>query len=129
MNGDLVYSNNEEEYYDDFETVLDNITGWICGTYEEALESTIYVGEKVLPKIDAGYLTNVLIDKVKDDLYEQCGEYSDYYSTSNVDELELKVFLEQWIAKQKFNVWSVKNPKEVPLTDMLTLKELKECYE
>jgi hypothetical protein len=124
---ELVYSADGEEFDDDISTVIDDITGWQCMTIEEAREATIYVGEPDYPKVNVNWLTESVTEHVGDVLYEHCGEYSDYWVPKDVE--ELKQFLDSWLNKQNYNCYSVKNVVELPITNFIDEKELKEIYE
>lgn len=122
----LVYSSNGEEFREDFESVLDAITGYHSMTLEDALDADVYVGEQVFPKINSMYLFDRISEDISTQLYEECGEYADCYTPSHTD--ELKSFLTYWLAKQQFNCYTVTNVKVKSILDFVTVKDLEEIY-
>ncbi len=121
-----VYSSNGEQFENDFETVLDDITGYNCSTYEEALEAIIYVGEPITPTIDVDWIVDTIEQRVGEELYEQVGEFSDCWIMTERN--ELRDYLKFWVARQNFSCYSVKNIKEISILEYITEDELKEIY-
>ena len=122
-----VYSDDGEIFEHDIGDVIDNITSNNCETYEDALESHVYVGDMVVPEINTNFLVEHIEQYMDECLHEQAGEFSDGHQIRHTK--ELKEFLDGWLSKQLYNFYSVKNIKEVSILEYITKEELKEIYE
>ena len=122
------WSSDAENFYLDLgfaiEEAIDN-----CDTYEEALDFTITAGVALHPNIKSEYFVENLIERVKEELWELCGEYSDSYFPEKEDVNELQEYLQKWLDKQQYNCYNVRNTKQFPLTHFLTEDEIAKYYE
>ena len=126
MTKQLCYS-ADGEYFTDLEQAIDSVL-FACADINEAREAVIYVGEEVPPVIKAEWLFEYIQERAQDCVHEQISDYSEYFEPKTDYDLALKVHLQQWIDKLKFNCYTVKNVKEVPLSDYVTEDELVEFF-
>ena len=122
------WSNDGETYSEDIGDALEDALQ-NCDSYEEALEATISAGVSIPPNIKAEYYVENMMERISEELYELCGEYSDHYNPQKDDIAELKEYLQTWLDKQQYNCWGVKNSKYFPITDFLSIAEIKQYYE
>jgi hypothetical protein len=118
----LCYSANEE-VFTDLDQAIDSVL-FGCADINEAREAVIYVGEEVPPVLKAEWLFEHIQEIAQECVHDQVGEYAEHFEPKTDYDLALKVHLQQWIDKLKFNCYTVKNIKEVPLSDYVTEDEL-----
>lgn len=127
MSNEIVYSYNGEEFQEDSEYPIDESLQH-CSGYEEALTAEIFVGESVRPDISGIDIASYVYERISDELYELVGEYSENFTVPNDKAKQLENFLICWMDSLDFKCWTVKNVKEVPIIEFLTLDEIREYY-
>lgn len=125
---DLCYSYNGEDFEDDSEYSIDEALQ-NCSGFDEALTATIYVGESVRPHITGIDIALDIYERISEQLYDLVGEHSENFIVSKDKAHQLENFLIPWMDSLDFNCWSVKNVKEVLVTEFMTLDEIKEYYQ
>jgi hypothetical protein len=119
---EYAYSHNDEDFTDDFSTLLDIIVeANELESIEDAVGLSYWVGEKtpVKPDIVADNLVHRILDDADDFMYEEVGEIYDneFSSVSKEAKFELQSMLEQWTNKHvKLHYYTVKNIKKTELT-------------
>lgn len=125
---DLCYSYNGEDYEDNYEYSIEEALQNCSGFYE-ALIATIYVGKSVRPHITGIDIASDIYERIGEQLYDLVGEHSESFEVPIDKAKQLENFLIPWMDSLDFNCWSVKNVKEVLVTEFMTLDEIKEYYQ
>ena len=121
------YSSNGEDFQEDFDCIVDDLLS-DCKSIEEAFEATLYTAVSKRPTITGNWLANTVAGDIYDRLHQAVGEYADNYTISQADYAELEEFLTKWIDKQDFRCYRVENIKEIKLTDILELEDIKNYF-
>ena len=109
------YSNDQENYYREFNDVLNNME--IDGDIRVGM--VYWVGDEVNPKPSNFFSVDRLIEDMQERASDECGEWAEDYLTDLPDEkiVELKTLVSNWInTNAKVSFFTVDNEKEMKLT-------------
>ena len=124
---EICYSANNEEFMDDLDSAIDAVL-YNQENIEDARNAVIYIGNAVTPKIRADWIFEYIQERAHECVYEQCGEYAENFEAITDYDLALKMHIQEWIDKLKFNCYSVKNIKTEPITDHVSEQELQDFF-
>lgn len=126
--GNLCYSSDEESFIDDLDSAIDDVLYNQCKTIEDARDAVIYIGESVQPTIKVEWIFEYIQEKAEECVYEQCGEWAENFEAVTDYDLALKVHIQEWVNKLKFNCYTVKNVKSEPIKNYVTEQELQDFF-